>query len=178
MGDKEDVSADVEPSTVDEIIGRMPFPGTEQYFVFTTDTFPQPMEASHKLQTAELLGSFLSHKTQLAFSVAKGSIPAVDKALDALKEPQEEDQPQPGFPTSWMLQAGEDFKNLDKVLATSGWFPSFISEARLRDALVDLIAPNADVEAEITNVLDLLESNLYLFRYWQDGWESCNLGAE
>jgi len=139
--------------------------GTENYVAFTSDSFPQPLEAGSREHTQNLLRSFADFDTQLAFSAAKGSIPAVRSG---------------GAPASldaWALESLSAFEAPDqiKILGTSGFFPSYVSQARISEELRALtdVETASDVPAAIGRVLELLESSLSLFRTWQSRLEPC-----
>ena len=167
MGDwaNPEFAAAVGNAELESIVGRMPFPGTENYFAFTSDSFPQPLEAGSREHTQNLLRSFADFDTQLAFSAAKGSIPAVRSG---------------GAPASldaWALESLSAFEAPDqiKILGTSGFFPSYVSQARISEELRALtdVETASDVPAAIGRVLELLESSLSLFRTWQSRLEPC-----
>ncbi len=54
----------------------VPFPGSEDMFVFTADCFPMPKGAPHSKQVTDLLVTFGSIEAQLSFNRYKGSLPA------------------------------------------------------------------------------------------------------
>lgn len=150
----------------ESVVGRMPFPHTADYFAYTSDGFPQPLEAGSPEHTEALLRTFTAFDTQVAFSAAKGSIPALRRAGA------------PAISDAWALESLEAFESADKikVLANSGFFPSYVSEARISEELLALIDVEtvSDVPAGIRRVLDLLESNLPLFRTWRRRLELCD----
>jgi glucose/mannose transport system substrate-binding protein len=62
-------------SAGDEEVGQMPAFGTDDVFVFSSDSFPLAAEG-HKSDTLDLLRTFGSVEGQIAFNLRKGSIPA------------------------------------------------------------------------------------------------------
>ena len=88
----------------------VPFPGSEDTFVFTSDTFPLPKGAPNRSAAIALLETFASREGQLIFNAIKGSIPA---RLDI--DPSELD--------SLTRTTIQDFRNATKVLALSGLLP-------------------------------------------------------
>ena len=67
--------AAAEPAPED--VGTIPFPGTEQYFVFSADVFALPdIPSADPLKGLAWLRAVTSDATQRAFSVAKSALPA------------------------------------------------------------------------------------------------------
>jgi glucose/mannose transport system substrate-binding protein len=60
----------------DDDFGVVPFPGTSDIFVYTSDTFPLPKGAAHRDDAIDLLITMASIDGQIAFNQIKGSIPA------------------------------------------------------------------------------------------------------
>ena len=146
-------------------VGRAPFPGTDEIFVFTADTFPLPTGTAHPEQVRQLLTFFSNPRRQVEFSVVKGSIPAFrgssvsDPSLwsDEVLE-------------VWALESQRAFASDDvqKVLATSGRLPSAFPMAELGQRLQDLVKASVDaVESRIREVIELLRSSLPLLEQWQ-----------
>jgi glucose/mannose transport system substrate-binding protein len=62
-----------------DMLGRAPFPhaeGVDPVFVYTSDSFPLPKTNKNRDNAVELLRTMTGKEAQLAFSAAKGSIPA------------------------------------------------------------------------------------------------------
>ena len=150
-------------------IGRRPFPGTEEYFVYASDTFPRPKNITHSEHTEALLRSFGQFETQLRFSRFKGSIPALRRA-----------EPPDGL-DAWARESWSAFQDpaRTKVLATSGWFPRAFPQRRLADGLEQVAEAETleDFQLLAQQVLDLLEGSLPIFRAWQDRFQPCNEAA-
>jgi len=85
----------------------VPFPGSEDTFVFTSDTFPLPKGATNREGALALLHPFASVEAQVDFNQLKGSIPA-RKDVDM------------GRFDSVTLNTLRDFRSAEKVLALSG----------------------------------------------------------
>jgi len=136
----------------------MPFPGTEGVYVFTSDTFPLPVGTRHEAETRALLQTFLLPETQLAFSLAKGSIPAIDETMMVSEL------------DTWARESHEQFRSSTKVLATSGYLPSYFPVADLDRSLALLASKGEDeLNRSIDRVIDLLKSTLPLNRRWRTG---------
>ena len=88
----------------------VPFPGSEDTFVFTSDTFPLPKGAPNWRGAIALLETFASREGQVIFNTVKGSIPArldIDHSeFDSM---------------TWATM--HDFRKATKVLALSGLLP-------------------------------------------------------
>ena len=91
----------------------VPFPGSEETFVFTSDTFPLPKGALNPEGALALLDTFASADAQVAFNRLKGSIPA--RKVDGLNM---------GDFDSMALGTLSDFNEADKALALSGLLAS------------------------------------------------------
>jgi ABC-type glycerol-3-phosphate transport system substrate-binding protein len=85
----------------------VPFPGTAEIFVFTSDTFPLPRGAPNREGALELLKTFASLDGQIAFNRLKGSIPS---RMDAA----------PDLFDVVARRTMSDFHEATKVLALSG----------------------------------------------------------
>lgn len=125
-------------------IGSMPFPGTDDVFVFTSDTFPLPVDARHPEAARDLLRTFASFDAQKAFSEIKGSIPArLDVPIEG--------------PLASLAEATRlaFAKVPHKVMATSGYFPPYLQDAPLVRELRKVMAHGAG-DAEIAGAIDRL----------------------
>lgn len=87
----------------------VPFPGSEDTFVFTSDTFPLPKGAPNRTGALALLKTFASLEAQIEFNRLKGSIPARVISEEELDE----------F-DSVAIATARDFREAHKVLALSG----------------------------------------------------------
>jgi glucose/mannose transport system substrate-binding protein len=124
-------------------ISSMPFPGTEDVFVFTSDTFPLPVDARHPEAARDLLRTFASHDAQKAFSEIKGSIPARrDVAIEG---------PLASLAESTRIA----FANAHKVMATSGYFPPYLQVEPLVIELRKVMAQGAG-DTEIAGAMKRL----------------------
>jgi glucose/mannose transport system substrate-binding protein len=134
------VEHDGEPPTVMSI----PFPGTEEMFVYTSDTFPLPIGTANEADAEALLDTIGSRDAQRAFSAKKGSIPARDDVnIDSLTPPRAE-------------TVGA-FENSRLLVATSGLFPSYYPQGELADRIVAMLGPdktNAEVDAALQFFVD------------------------
>ncbi|HVR19443.1 MAG TPA: ABC transporter substrate-binding protein, partial [Polyangiaceae bacterium] len=96
-----------------EEVVAMPFPGTKDYFVFTSDSFPLPLDVEHPQEALDFLRTIASRDAQIAFSEKKGSIPArMDVPFTS--------------PRGWATH--EEFASKRKVVATSGLFPPYFPD--------------------------------------------------
>jgi hypothetical protein len=139
-------------------IESMPFPGTDGIYVYTSDTFPLPVDAEHQAEAEALLETIALPKAQKLFSEEKGSIPA---RSDVLLEEVDE-------------QRRADFVRSTKSLATSGFFPPYYRQDDLNDKLHELILPkeppkagSAAAEAAVEVVVEELVALQPLFQRWQ-----------
>ena len=137
------------------VVDAQPFPGSELSFVFTSDTFPLPVDVPYPKGAEDLLDVIASPEGQLEFSLDKGSIPArSDVDLSALG--------------ARALRTRQDFDSsaVTKVLATSGLFPPYFPGAELNAALSAMTGPGATA-AQIEAVLALLSDAQPLLARWQ-----------
>jgi glucose/mannose transport system substrate-binding protein len=77
MGDW--VQAELRLKNAADKLKRAPFPhadGADSVFVYTADSFPLPKNNKNRQNAVDLLHTMMGKETQLAFSAAKGSIPA------------------------------------------------------------------------------------------------------
>ncbi len=126
-------------------IASMPFPGTEQVFVFTSDTFPLPVSARHPEAAKDLLRTIASAPAQKAFSEIKGSIPALfDVELDG-----------PLADKARATRAAFDSAQF-KVMATSGYFPPYLRTEGLSSDILDVTTNGgqAPIDAVMERVYD------------------------
>lgn len=142
-----------------EVVKSVPFPTSvpewEDTFVFTSDTFPLPVGAPYPVETKELLQTIASREAQLAFSSAKGSIPArTDVDMTKLG------------PRAVLTKAAFDGSQ-HKLLATSGLFPPYFPGDELSAALSAMTTPTANKEA-VEQVVLVLREMQPLLRHWQD----------
>lgn len=131
-------------------VASVPFPGTRGLFVFTSDTFPLPVDAEYPEHVERLLSTMASDAAQRAFSIEKGSIPArwnVPVEGEALAKRTAFDSGRP-------------------LLATSGFFPPYYPREALERALDDLVRVRTDAAEEA--VLDLLVNAYPLLRRYQE----------
>jgi glucose/mannose transport system substrate-binding protein len=137
----------------DGSVRSVPFPGSETVFVFTSDSFPLPVEAPHLPETRRLLALFATPEAQLAFSAVKGSIPARrDLDVSGLGGRAE--------------TTANDFDASTQLLATSGSFPYYFPTNELGLAVRDMLAPEAGEEA-VEAVVELLRDTYPLLARWQ-----------
>jgi glucose/mannose transport system substrate-binding protein len=141
-------------------IGRIPFPGTQDIFVFTSDTFPLPVGTRHERETRALLESFLLPDTQIKFSAAKGSIPA--RRID--------DESMWDRLSASALESRDAFRDNTRILATSGRFPSYFPAHVLNTKLATLSGARPDQVSDfVEEILDFLHSGLPLLKRWHEG---------
>jgi ABC-type glycerol-3-phosphate transport system substrate-binding protein len=138
-----------------------PFPGTEEFFVYTSDTFALPVGTAHLRETEDLLETIASRDAQLAFSAKKGSIPARDVNPELLNLGQRE--------------TAAAFKESRRLLANSGWFPPYYPQDDLQAALIamtdwDVVRPDADPaerERKLEVALRVFTDLEPVLRHWQ-----------
>jgi glucose/mannose transport system substrate-binding protein len=138
----------------DRRVRAVPFPGTERYFVFTSDTFPLPVRAKHPDEILKLLETVASERVQIEFSKIKGSIPARSKArLDDQRA----------------LDARRAFQDAEqRVLATSGRFPPYFDRRNFEGLLGLLVQGRATMDpASVQDLVKELRHSLKLFAEWQ-----------
>ncbi len=136
-------------------VGAAPFPGSDEIFVFTSDTFPLPVDAPYTAESEAFLDTIASQQAQLEFSQEKGSIPArIDFSIHDLG------------PAAEATQAAFLSDDVTKVLATSGLFPPYYP-AELNDKLAQMTQPGA-TRASVEDVLALLRDAEPLLALWQD----------
>jgi len=128
------------------------FPGTEDIFVFTSDTLPLPYGVISRNEVEEFLATAATRAAQREFSRIKGSIPA------------RRDLPVDGEITKKTQRAFESAKHV--VLATSGIFPPYFPTQELETRLSGLIA-NRDVDGFIA----WLRTRYGLLSLWRDRLE-------
>jgi glucose/mannose transport system substrate-binding protein len=96
-----------------------PFPGTNDLFVYTTDTFPLTRGTRYPDETLSFLASTFSAESQIAFNRKKGSIPArAGISFDDFRElndPNYDEQARISY---------ELFDTGDSLLASSGQVPA------------------------------------------------------
>lgn len=135
-------------------VGAAPFPGAEGIFVFTSDTFPLPVDAPYTAQSEAFLDTIASPQAQLEFSREKGSIPArTDFSIHDLG------------PAAEATQAAFSSNDVTKVLATSGLFPPYYP-AELNDKLAQMTEPGATRDS-VEEVMSLLRDAEPLLALWQ-----------
>lgn len=137
-------------------VAAIPFPGSEQTFVFTSDTFPLPIGAEHSDAVSALLETIASPPAQRAFSAVKGSLPARSDVhglgrLDPIVE---------------QTRAALADPAVKKVLATSGRFPPYYQQENLAATLRAMTAPNATSD-DIRRALAEFDAQEPLFTLWQ-----------
>ncbi len=136
-------------------VGAVPFPGAEQIFVFTSDTFPLPVDAPDAADSEAFLDTIASTQAQLEFSQEKGSIPArSDLSIEPLG------------PAAVATQAAFASDDVTKVLATSGLFPPYYP-AELNDKLAQMTEPGATRDS-VEDVMALLRDAQPLLARWQE----------
>ncbi len=116
--------------TADVDFGVIQFPGEYPVFVYTSDSFPLPINdaPSHDL-AAQLLQTFASVESQVEFNKFKGSIPA-RQDIDLGQYPDSFD--------AMHLRTYQAFQSADRALAMSGLLPSGLMndlDTTLRDSL-------------------------------------------
>jgi glucose/mannose transport system substrate-binding protein len=145
------------PSSEDESkFSFVPFPGTEQLFIYTTDTLPLTVGAKHPDDTRDFLETALELAVQLEFSEYKGSVPALlltDSQIDGLSKAYKRET----------LRLIRD-EAIQKSLAISGLMtpdiPSDVLRAPLRDMLL-----SADATSRET-VQHVLENHYWVMALW------------
>ena len=150
----------------DRTVAARPFPGSEHTFVFTSDTFPLPVKAPYPEQTQELLRTIASVDGQRRFSAKKGSIPARSDIDVSVLGPR-------------AVSTRRDFYDdgITKVLATSGLFPSYFPDDKLKRVLSALIQPNP-TDTAIEDVIGLLRDTQPLLARWQARIEASQVPHE
>lgn len=146
-------NAQLERELDDGTVGYAPFPGTEDLFVFTSDSFPLPVDAEHPVEAEELLRTIASEDCQRRFNQIKGSIPARDVKLDGAV----------GVRAEATRRA---FETSTKVLATSGLLPPHYDSDQLWSKLEILITSKTDEALE--DVIDELSALSPLLQAWQE----------
>ena len=139
-------------------VDAQPFPGSEDTFVFTSDTFPLPGAAPHRKESEDLLEMLASPEAQRVFSQEKGSIPARwDIPPDEFKKLGERAR-----------QTRDDFASsaIHKSIATSGLFPPYFPDD-LSTKLSAMTAEDASKDS-IQSVIDFLRDMQPLLGLWQD----------
>ena len=131
-------------------VGAEPFPGTNDIYVYTSDTFPLPVGVEHSAETVELLKTFASEEGQIRFSREKGSIPA---RLNV------------NFESPW--PASEGFPTMQKLLATSGYFPPYYPAATLARDLRTMMQSDVDPRNRADALRSFTDLEPLLFR-WQE----------
>ena len=136
-------------------VARAPFPGTEDIFVFTSDTFPLPHDTFAPRESEALLETIATAEAQLAFSQEKGSIPArrdVDVSLlgDRASE----------------TKAAFENDAVSKVPALSGFLPYYFPLNELGSSLLTMVGRDAGAD-EIEDVLAILVRSYPLLARWQ-----------
>jgi glucose/mannose transport system substrate-binding protein len=156
MGDW--ANGELKPALADGRVDMQPFPGSEDTFVFTSDTFPLPVAAPYAEQSEALLETLASAEAQLAFSLEKGSIPARGDVSSALVQATLGDR---------AARTRQDFDSplIHKSIATSGLFPPYYPDD-LSTRLSAMTAARAS-KAEIEPVVALLRNALPLLARWQ-----------
>ena len=99
----------------DSDFGVVQFPSANQVFVYTVDTFPLPIDAPNHDLAAELLQTFASVESQVAFNHFKGSIPARSD-IDLTQYPDSFDP--------MHLRTYQSFQNSTRALALAALLPS------------------------------------------------------
>jgi glucose/mannose transport system substrate-binding protein len=137
----------------DEIVIPITFPGTEDLYVYTSDTFPLPVGVEYRSEALELLKTFANRDAQVKFSELKGSIPA---RLDT------------GFvsPRGWSTTAQFQDPEIRKLLATSGYFPPYYPLRQLWARLRDMLPSTASAAAIDAALREFTNSEKLLGR-WQ-----------
>jgi glucose/mannose transport system substrate-binding protein len=137
-------------------VDARPFPGSEQTFVFTSDTFPLPRGVPYAAYSEALLDTIASGEAQLEFSREKGSFPARrDVDISTLGER--------AASARQAFESGE----VRKVLATSGLFPPYYPDGELSAKLSLMTQPRAPAET-VTGVIDFLSDMQPLLVRWQE----------
>jgi glucose/mannose transport system substrate-binding protein len=132
-------------------VRTVPFPGSEEVYVFTSDTFPLPVHGEHTAEAEALLETIASREAQRIFSAEKGSIPARrDVWLNDVD-----------------TKRRSDFDNHRKALATSGLFPPYYQANALHEKLEMMMLGNDDSSAPIDAIIDELVALQPLLRRWQ-----------
>ena len=133
-------------------IRMVPFPGSENTFVYTADTFPLPVKAQHAPETLEFLEYMADPATQGSFSDEKGSIPArMDAPIgDSLHD--------------LRLQTRQAFGSTQHALAISGLQPPYFPHAELLSKLRQLVSNRTTVD----DVLSEFMAALPLLSRWQE----------
>jgi glucose/mannose transport system substrate-binding protein len=133
-------------------VNAVPFPGSEEAFVFTSDTFPLPAGVEHGAEVFEFLETIASPRAQLGFSEKKGSIPAL-RSVSLVDHPR-------------AAKTREQFDAATQVVATSGLFPPYFPETDLHEKLQNMVAEDADRD-DIEAVIAELSDDMPLLERWQ-----------
>ncbi|HKO51242.1 MAG TPA: ABC transporter substrate-binding protein [Polyangiaceae bacterium] len=156
MGDW--ANGELKPALDQGTVGVQPFPGSENTFVFTSDTFPLPVAAPYPEESEDLLETLASPEAQLAFSLEKGSIPArADIPTELVRETLGE--------RAALTRQAFDSPQIHKSIATSGLFPPYYPDD-LSTRLSRMTEDGAS-KASIDSVIALLRNALPLLERWQ-----------
>lgn len=127
----------------------VPFPGTGDLFVYTSDTFPLPSHTEHRAEAEAFLATLASAQAQRDFSAAKGSIPA-----------------RRDVELSGRARLKRDaFERATPVLATSGFFPYYFPAVELEAALNEMVRADAPANAEDRVIAFLVNAHPLLDRW-------------
>ena len=139
-------------------VDAQPFPGSEDTFVFTSDTFPLPTLAPYPEESEDLLETLAGADAQLAFSFEKGSIPArSDISTERVQQELGE--------RAARTRRAFDSPEIHKSIATSGLFPPYYP-TDLSTRLSAMTAEGAS-KASIQAVIALLRNAQPLLERWQ-----------
>lgn len=140
------------------VVDAAPFPGSEDTFVFTSDTFPLPDAAPYMEESEDLLETLASTYAQLTFSKEKGSIPArIDIPIDQVAAEL--------GPRAARTRRDFESSEIHKSIATSGLFPPYYPDD-LSARLSYMTAEGASRE-QIDSVITLLRDAQLLLARWQ-----------
>ncbi len=154
MGDWASMNKAMKPALEQGTVRAVPFPSTEDLFVFTSDTFPLPVGGSYPDETKALLRTMMDAEVQIEFSEKKGSIPArSDIPPDRLSER--------------ARATKEAFENSKRLLATSGLFPSYYPDEEIELRLIR-IATGVEPEEAIDEVIQYLRESQAALAYWNE----------
>ncbi|MFZ5895406.1 MAG: extracellular solute-binding protein [Myxococcota bacterium] len=141
------------------LIAMVPFPGSENTFVYTSDTFPLPVNGLNPHETLSFLEYMANPATQAAFSDDKGSIPARTDAPI-------------GTPLHELRAAAHEAffaPGTTHALATSGINPPYYARVDLAARLRTMVsAPASELNKSRKRALAEFLAAQPLLRKWQE----------
>lgn len=127
-------------------------PNDGSVFVYTSDVFPLPHRAPHAAQVTPFLQTVFDPELQVAFSVHKGSVPAITSARKAMADRDDE------------LSSFDDSRY--RLLATSGLLPPKYPPDLAR-ALETILFTNEPIEDNLEKTLAWFEVGFGEVKAWR-----------